>query len=247
MSRQAADTRVMSIVDHLADLRRALVVSLLAVAAGFACCLFYTPRLVGWLTMPLAHAGLYYYAPAGGVGFMLRVAFAAGVVVASPVVAGALGWFVAPGLTPAEKRVAPAVAVIAALLFVAGAAFGYRAILPAGLAFLLGCGGPHMVPRLSADAYFSFAFTCVTAAGAIFEFPLVLLALLRAGLLSRSFLVRQRRYVFLATTVVAAALTPSTDLVTQLLLALPMYLMYEGVLAITWLWDRRRSARGANS
>jgi sec-independent protein translocase protein TatC len=159
----------------------------------------------------------------------------AGAVVAIPVLI-VQGWqFAAPGLYKNEKKTAVVVSTVSAVLFLVGILFAYYAAAPWGLKFLLSFQGAELKPLLSAQEYFSFLAGMFAAFGLLFVFPVLIVGAAKLGIVSPEVLARSRRLAVVIIFVVAAVLTPSPDPVSQVLLAVPLLLLYEGS-----LWFSRR-------
>ena len=135
--------------------------------------------------------------------------------------------FISPGLYHHEKRLLIPFTVISTLCFVGGAAFGYFVVFPPAFRFLVGYSSDFLEAMPSVDEYFSLALRLFLAFGIIFELPVFMVFLAKIGLVSKSFLIKNRKYAFLIAFIVAAILTPTPDVVNQLLMAGPLVLLYE--------------------
>lgn len=216
---------------HLEELRSRLIKSGLAVIAGFAACYGVSERLFAFLVRPLERA-----LPEGGHLAMLRVqeafltylkiALLAGVFLASPVILYQAWKFVAPGLYPKEKRYVWPFVGAATFFFFTGAAFAYWVVFPFGFQFLLAYAKGAIQATISIEAYLGFATRLLLAFGLVFELPVVVFFLARMGLLTHHTLARTRGYALVVIFIVAAVLTPP-DVFTQLLMAAPLYILYE--------------------
>ena len=153
------------------------------------------------------------------------------------------GWsFTAPGLYEKEKKVFLPLIFVSVLLFLAGAFFAYVFVIPFGLAFLLGFETESLRPMLASGPYFSFMTTMLFAFGILFDFPLVIVALAALGIVNTGTLAGFRKFVIDGIFIVAAVLTPSPDPVSQLLLAVPLYLLFEISLLVGRFFEKK--ARG---
>ena len=150
-----------------------------------------------------------------------------GAVLASPVIFLQIWRFVSPGLYHHEKRIVIPFTVISTLCFVGGAAFGYFVAFPPVFHFLLGYSSAFLEPMPAVDEYFSLALRLFLAFGLIFELPVFMVFLGKIGVVNKSFLVKNRKYAVLIAFVAAAILTPTPDVVNQLLMAGPLVLLYE--------------------
>ena len=166
---------------------------------------------------------------------VMRISLWAGVIIASPVILYQAWRFVAPALTPREKRWAIPLTAIFTLLFLAGVVVGYWA-LERGLGFLLGFGGDALEPLIGGEFYLRFAMRFILAFGISFEFPVFIFAAAAFGVVSSRTLRSNRRWAVLIIVVFAAIITPSGDPLTLMLLAVPMYLLYEAaILAVRFI------------
>lgn len=217
----------MTFVEHLEELRWRIVKSLVALVVGFGVCFGFHRQLMAWLSAPAGDVSFIFTAPGEYFMTSLKVAFYGGLYLALPVILYQTLAFLAPGLTPHERNWVVPISIGSFLLFTAGAAFAYVLLLPAGLHFLLGFAPTAIAPMLSIGTYLGFAAALVFAAGFIFELPLVLLALALVGILSSATLARFRRAAMVAALAVAALISPSGDIFSQLMLAGALVLLYE--------------------
>ena len=221
----------MSLTSHLQELRSCLVNSCLAVAVGFAVCYAYVENLFFHLAAPLTRInspGLTLIGMAVTEVFLteMKVAFVAGVFLALPVILWQVWRFVAPGLYEHEKRYARNFVFFGTLFFLLGAYFCYEVIFQAGFGFLLRrYEAIEVRPAIRVGEYLSFASDLVLAFGIAFELPVVAYFLTRIGLIDHRFLIRQFRYAIIMILLLAAILTPP-DIVSQILLTLPLTLLY---------------------
>ena len=220
------EDKVMSLADHLTELRRRVIVSALAIAAG---------TVVGWLVAPQAIAilkapipGTLYFTQLGG-AFMvqLKLALLIGVALGSPMLLYQLWAFISPGLTQHERRLARPWVPLALLFMVLGFVVAYM-ILPYAAGFLLSFQLPGLAePLITVESYFGFVTGLFVAFGVLMQFPIVLLLLAKAGVVSAERLRRGRRYVLLGIVVTAALVTPGGDPFSPTIMALVMYPLYE--------------------
>ena len=220
----------MTFLDHLEELRKRLVVSLIAVAVGFFACWSFAERIFGVLQAPLAAFlppgdSLAYTRLTAPFFLYMKVAFFAGLFVASPVVLLQLWLFIAPGLYKKERRLAIPFIIFGTLFFTLGGYFGYRYLLPATCSFFVETG-KEFKQMVTVDDYFSFASTIILASGVVFETPILIFFLARIGLVTPAFLLQKFKYAVVLSFVIAAVVTPTPDMVTQAALAVPMILLY---------------------
>jgi sec-independent protein translocase protein TatC len=236
---QPVDAR-MPLTEHLAELRSRLIKSLLACAAGFALAFAFVERLFELLKAPLLRAG-HPEVTLIGTGVteafftQLKVSLIAGIFIASPVVLWQLWQFVAPGLYEHEKRYTKAFVFFGTLFFLLGAAFCYLVVFQAGYGFFLARYEALGVrPAIRIGEYLSFSARLLLAFGVCFELPVVAYFLTRVGLIDHRTMIRQFPYAVVLVFILAAVLTPP-DLVSQILLALPMLLLYGVGIGVSYL------------
>ena len=229
----------MSFVDHLEELRWRLLRSLGALLAGAALCLIWVRPLVKLLEQPAQGIRFLQLAPGEYLFVSLKVAGYAGLTLALPYVLYEGLGFVLPGLSRRERRlVAPAVAA-SAVLFLAGLAFAWWALVPAALRFLVSYGADVVEPIWSIERYLDFVLLLMVATGLAFELPVLQLLLGALGLVRSRQMLASWRLVVLLAAVAGAVLTPSTDPVTMLLLSgaiSALFLVGVGLVALTENW-----------
>ncbi|HEU4961717.1 MAG TPA: twin-arginine translocase subunit TatC [Sphingomonas sp.] len=242
------DTRA-PLLDHLIELRRRLLYCIVAVIATFLVCFYFSEDIFGFLLQPLKAAGqstVIYTQIFEAFFVQVKVAFFAAMMLSFPVIANQLWQFVAPGLYKKEKRALAPFLVATPVLFLAGAAMAYFVAVPMALHFLLSfqgeVGGVHREALPAIGNYLSFVMQFLFAFGLAFLLPVLMMLLARAGIVSRAQLKSARRYAIVAAFAIAAVLTPP-DIGSQLLLAIPLCLLYE--LGLIGIWFTERSAARA--
>ena len=215
----------MTLTDHLGELRRRLIRCLGALAVGAALSFWQIDRIVAFLTE--AAPQLYVMKPAEAFMIYVKIALWSGAVLTSPILAWEFWAFLVPAFTKREKRTLMLFVPASVLLFLAGLAFSYKLILPGGLQFLMAFSQGAVSPLWSLESYLDFVVLMVLPVGLFFNLPLVLLLLAKMGLVTSARLKQARRPVILLAFVVAAIITPTTDMVSQTLLAIPLIFLYE--------------------
>lgn len=237
------------LIEHLIELRTRLLWSVGATLIAFLGCFAFAEPIFAVLVKPLAAAGqdrVIFTQIFEAFFTQIRVAFFGALMLAFPVIASQMWQFVAPGLYRQEKHALLPFLIVTPFLFAAGAAFAYFVAIPVALRFLLGFQGDLGGSGVTQEAlpavgqYLSFIMQFLFAFGLAFLLPVLLMLLNRAGIVSREQLKRGRRYFIVAAFVVAAIFTPP-DVVSQLLLAIPLVLLYELSIAAIWLSERRRT------
>jgi sec-independent protein translocase protein TatC len=240
--RERPDPNNMTLVEHLGELRHRLIVSVLAVGAGVGIAFVVYGHILSFLTAPYCriqpgHCGLYVTGPLDGLAVRMKIAGYGGLFLASPVVLFQLWRFVTPGLQPNEKRYAVPFVVSSITLFALGALTAYL-VFPHALQFLDAVGGKQLHLLYSPNRYLNLIVLLMVAFGVAFEFPVLLVALELAGVLSPDQLRRWRRTAIVAIVVVAAIFIPSSDPFSLFAMAIPMWLFYEGAIVLGRLLRR---------
>ncbi|MDB5678326.1 twin-arginine translocase subunit TatC [Sphingomonas bacterium] len=240
------------LLDHLIELRRRLLFSLLALAAMFALSFYFSEWIFGILVRPLLKAGqskLIYTQLFEAFFVQLKVAFFAAIMLSFPVIANQLWQFVAPGLYRKEKRALLPFLLATPLLFGAGACLAYFVAIPGALHFLLGyqgnVGGVDREALPSVDNYLSFVMQFLMGFGIAFLLPVLLMLLERAGIVTLKQLVKAQRYAILGCFAIALFLAPP-DAGSMIMLASPLVVLYYLTLVAIWLTHRRRARTEAS-
>jgi sec-independent protein translocase protein TatC len=241
------DDSKMPLLDHLIELRTRLLWSFLALAIAFGVCFYFAKPIFAVLVQPLLAAGqgkIIYTDIFEAFFVEVKVALFSAMMVAFPVFATQLWRFVAPGLYKNEKRAFLPFLMMTPVLFGLGASMAYFVAMPVALSFLLGfqgdVGGVTQEALPGVGNYLSFVTTFIFGFGVAFLLPVLLLLLERAGIVTREQLIAGRRYAIVGAFAVAAILTPP-DVVSQLLLAIPLCLLYEFAIITIWFTHRRRA------
>jgi sec-independent protein translocase protein TatC len=225
------DEKKLPLTAHLQELRKRLILSFIAVGAGFILCYALAQPIFDILAAPLLKVmptggSLIFTSVAEAFFTYMKVAFIAGLILTSPFILYQIWAFVAPGLYQKEKRYVVPFVSLGSLFFAMGILFGYFVAIPFGFKFLLGYASDFIKPMPSMKEYLSFSIKFLLAFGLVFEFPVVLLLLARIGVIDAKMLARQRKYAILLIFVFAAVMTPP-DLISQVLMALPLIGLYE--------------------
>lgn len=224
----AAPEKVMTLVDHLTELRTRLIRSVLAIVAGSAIGFYFAPGIRTLLVAPLpeGHRTLIVLGPGDAFGITLRIAVTVGIILAMPVLLYQLWAFVSPGLTPSERKTfRPWIPL--ALFFFALGAFVAWFILPFAIGFFLAFTDATLVATLAAPPYFDFVTTMFLAFGFLMEFPIVLYALSRVGIVTSARLRSSRRMIILGIAIFATVATPGGDPFSPTVLGFTMYILFE--------------------
>ena len=249
----AQHMRSNSLMAHLEELRKRLIFSVVGVLVGFLSCWSYADRIFGLMQQPIIHAlrhhglsgGLVYLNPTEPFNLYLEVGLVAGLFAASPFVFYQVWLFIAPGLYRNEQRYVLPFLVSTAGLFIAGGFFGYKLVYPASLDFLIGYG-QRFQPMITIGEYTKLFLTIIVGLGLIFEMPILVFFLACMRMVTARWMWRNLRYAILAIFVVAAIVTPTSDILNMCLFAAPMVALYAISIGVAWLVNSSRQ-RGAGA
>jgi sec-independent protein translocase protein TatC len=240
------DEKKLPLTAHLQELRKRLILSFIAVGVGFVFCYAFADSIFNVLASPLikvmpAGGSLIFTSVAEAFFTYMKVAFIAGLILTSPFVLYQIWAFVAPGLYQKEKKYVVPFVLGGSLFFALGVLFGYFIAIPIGFKFLLSYATDFIKPMPSMKEYLSFSIKFLLAFGLVFEFPVVLVLLARIGVIDAKMLARRRKYAILLIFIFAAAVTPSPDLVSQVLMALPLIGLYELSILLSKIFWKKSS------
>jgi sec-independent protein translocase protein TatC len=243
----------MSFLDHLQELRRRIVYSIIAMVVGFFACWGYADRIVGWMQQPimeaLKHNGmpqtLVYLNPTDPFNLYIKVGALAALFVTCPFVLYQVWMFISPGLYRNEKRYVVPFMVSTIALFLSGGYFGYKLVYPAALEFLIGYG-KQFQPMITIHEYTDLFLTVILGLGLVFELPILVFFLALMGVVSAGWMWRNVRYSILVIFIIAAIITPTTDILNMCIFAAPMVVLYLLSIGIAYLvHPKQRKARQA--
>jgi sec-independent protein translocase protein TatC len=240
----------MTFFEHLSELRKRIINSLISVAVGAAIGWFVAPHFVNWIVKPmtdaLKHAGLnpqlVYSHPAGFLNLLITLSVYLGIVIASPWILYQVWLFVAPALYKHERSAITGFLFSTVFLFLAGIAFGYFVSLPYVLRFLISFQGP-VVPLINIDEYFDLILLVLLGLGLVFELPVLIFFLSLFGIVTPKFLMKNLRYAILVIAILAAILTPTPDATTMLVFMAVLVGLYFVGVGVSWVVVRRRERR----
>jgi sec-independent protein translocase protein TatC len=239
----------MSIGEHIDELRKRLIFAMMGAAVAITMCFFYTPVIIKFLRDPyekvMREAKLEPYlqtiTPTDGFSSYIKISMWSGLVLASPWIFYHLWKFISAGLYPKERRYVYIAAPASAVLFILGALLSVMVIAPMTLQFLVIFNKDWLgiVSAFTFQSYISFMVNMMVGFGLAFETPIVMFFLNKFGLLKLSLITKSRRYVILAVVVIAAILTPGSDIASLTALAVPLYLLFELGVLLIWLFGRK--------
>ena len=228
----------MSFISHLEELRHRFIVCFIAIGIGVAISYAFKERLFRILMRPLVMVmepgqKMIFTGLTEAFFCYLKTALLAGVLFAMPVIIYEMWRFIVPGLYDKEKRFIVPLVLVSFIFFIGGVLFAYFIIFPFAFKYLLSFGSDIISPMPSMKEYFSLASILLLAFGVVFELPLVLTVLGRLGLVTPSFLGKNRKYAILLIFLLAAFITPTPDAINQCLMAFPLIILYEvGILGV---------------
>jgi sec-independent protein translocase protein TatC len=240
----------MTFFEHLVELRKRIIHSLIAVGIGAGLGWFAAPHFVSWITKPMLKAladqhltqQLVYTNPTGYLSLLIALSIYLGLVLASPVVLYQFWLFVAPALYKHERSATTGFLFSTVVLFLGGIAFGYFMMLPKVLKFLISFQGP-VVPLISINEYFDLTLMVLLGAGVIFELPVLIFFLTLFGIVTPKFLFVNSKYAILVIAIIAAIVTPTPDALTMLLVMAPMIVLYFAGVGVSALVVGKRNRR----
>jgi sec-independent protein translocase protein TatC len=224
-----ADDTVMSLVDHLGELRKRLFRSIIAVALGGAIGFMIADQVRLFLQAPLDGLDLQVLGVGDAFVIQVKIALVVGIILAMPVLLYQVWAFIAPGLTPSERKTIRPWIPLALVFFVLGVSIAYI-VLPYAIDFLFSFGGDGLDIRPAAGQYFDFVTTMFLVFGLVMEFPILLVGLSRVGIVTSERLASSRRMVILGIAIFSAVATPGGDLISPFVLGGTMYILYEATL-----------------
>ena len=243
----------MPFLDHLEELRWRIIYSLVAVVVGFGIGIAVALKfdLLGLLQSPLrpylpVGQKLVYTHPGDPFSIVMQMALTIAIAVALPVILYNVWAFLSPALHRHEKRIVIPVLFAATVLFIAGVAMAYFLVLPMSLQFFFGLETKSLTPMITVEEYFGFLTSMCLTFGAAFEVPILIVGLTAFGIVSPQTLTKGRKFAVVAAWVVAAIITPGDLFTTTLALAIPLYLLYEGSIIVSFiLWRKKEKRRAA--
>lgn len=234
---KASHDEEMSAIDHLEEFRRRIIISLVTVMIAAAVCYSWAEEMVAFLTQDAGK--LYYMNPAEAFFTYLKVSVFGGFLISIPVLVHQFWAFVVPALTNKEKKTFDIIVPASVVLFFVGLAFSYFLVLPTAVAFFMGFSTDSLMPMFSVGQYLSFVISFVLPFGFVFELPMIVLVLAKMGFLSSEFLRSKRKIVIVGSFVVGAVISPTPDIFSQCMIAIPMLLLYEASIMMVQIFLKK--------
>jgi sec-independent protein translocase protein TatC len=253
-SRKDEALQSMSFLDHLEELRRRVIWSAVYIIGGFSVCYWYHEQIYQLMQKPIftalkAHGmeqKLVYLNPTEPFNMYLKVALIAGIFVASPLILYQIWLFIAPGLYRNERRYVAPFLFSTVGLFVGGGVFGYYMVYPAALDFLIGYGAQFQ-PMITISEYTDLFMTIILGLGIVFEMPILVFFLALMGVISAGWMWRNLRYSILVIFIIAAIITPTTDIMNMCIFAAPMIVLYLTSIGVAFMvHPSRRKGKALN-
>lgn len=239
-----AITQEMTFIEHLEELRKRILWAVVSVGATFAVCWLFAGDFYAIASAPIRAnpaVTLSVSRPQDIFSLYMKVTLVASIFFSSPLILTQAWLFISPGLHPHERRYAIPFVLSASVLFVAGGAFGYYVAFPTALHFLLDwIIASNLTPIIDAVEYFDLFFSIMVALGIVFQIPAIIFVLSRIGLLTASILARYFKHAVVGCVVVAAVITPTTDIGNMLVIAGPMLVLYCVGIGVAWAFGKRR-------
>lgn len=235
----------MSFLDHLEELRKRIIHALIAIGVALGICWTFADTLFKVVSRPINKAGitsLIVFTPTEGFNLELKLALMAAIFLASPFVLGQVWLFISPGLYKHERKYALPFIFFSSLLFVIGGLFGYFVAFPFALQFLLEWEkNMGVTAMINASEYFDLFIMVELGLAIIFEIPALIFVLSRIGLVSGPFLLRNTRYAILVAFILAAVITPTTDIPNMMMMAVPMVALYMLGVVVAYVFGKKRT------
>ncbi|MGA3127875.1 MAG: twin-arginine translocase subunit TatC [Candidatus Korobacteraceae bacterium] len=232
----------MGFMEHLEELRKRIIWSVVSIGVGFGVCYWWHDKIFSWMQAPIVFAlknhnlpvNLVYTNPTDPFNMYLKVSLIVGIFVASPFVLYQVWAFIAPGLYKNERRYVAPFMFSTVGLFLAGGLFAYKMVYPAALDFLIGYS-QQFTPMITINEYTNLFMTIVLWLGVIFEMPILVFFLALFGIVSAGWMWRNFRYSILVIFIIAAIITPTTDIMNMCIFAAPMIVLYAGSIGVAYI------------
>jgi sec-independent protein translocase protein TatC len=244
--KKSGKTEEMGFLDHLEELRWRVVKALIGVVVGAIFCWIFIDFIINVIMIRPAvenNLRLQNIKPFGQVMLYMQVALIGGVIVSLPNILFQLWKFIAPGLFPKERKYIYWIVFFTSFCFLAGVAFAYFVMMPMALKFFSGFGSEKIENIIAINEYISFLVSVILGAGLVFELPMASWFLSKLGILTPGFMRRYQRHAIVVIFVLAAILTPGTDPVSQILLAIPLLILYEISIWICKIAQKKESTK----
>ena len=232
------ELKQMGFLEHLEELRGRIIKSLVSIILFSIVAYFFSEKLIDFVSKPIPE--LYFMSPTEAFATRIKLSLIAGIIASVPVIFYHLWQFVVPGLFEREIKMVIPVVLSSTIFFLIGATFCFLFVLPLSIKFLLGFGTEKLKPMIKIGDYISFVSYLILAFGAVFELPVICYFLGKIGLITPQTLTKGRRYAIVGMLVLASLITPP-DMFSQLMLAGPLYFLYEVSIVVVRIVQRRKN------
>lgn len=233
----AEEEKGMGFLDHLEELRGRIIKSLISIILFSIVAYVFSERLLEFITGPIPE--VYFMAPTEAFSTRIKISLIAGIIISVPVIFYHVWRFIAPGLFQKEIKMIVPFVLASTIFFLIGAVFCFFLVLPLSIKFLLGFGTEKLKPMIKIKDYVSFVSYMILAFGSVFELPVISYFLGKIGIISANTLRKGRRYAITAILVLAAVITPP-DIFSQMMLAFPLYFLYEVSIIVVKIIQRKK-------
>lgn len=232
----------MGLTDHLEELRRRIILSLITLVVAAVIASFFTSHILEILKKPAGDSlkTLAFFSPTEAIWAYIKIAMFCGLIVSLPVILFQTWRFISPALEERERKAIASFLWLIILFFIGGLIFAYYVLLPFALKFLLTFASSQLVPLISIDKYLSFVFILLLGCGLVFEMPVAVLVLSRLNIITSSTLRQHRKIAVLFIFIIAGVITPTPDAFNMILMAIPMLLLYEISITLAFFTERKR-------
>lgn len=237
----AKEQKEMSFLGHLEELRGRIIKCLISVIFFSIVAYFFSERLIDFLTQPIPE--VYFMSPTEAFSTRIKISLIAGLIVSVPMLFYHLWQFVVPGLLAREIKMVIPVVLSSTIFFLIGAVFCFLFVMPLSIKFLLAFGTEKLKPMIKISDYISFVSYLTLAFGAVFELPVIFYFLGKLGIVSPQTLVRGRKFAIVGILILSAVITPTPDVFTQLMLAGPLYFLYEVSIVVVRVVQKNKSRK----
>lgn len=230
----------LTFLEHLEELRLRLIICIISVSLMSIIGYFISGIILEWLLKPAKNSFkvVYFLSPLEAFNTRLKIALVAGIILASPIIIYQIWKFIKPALKPAEQKIIKIASFFSIFLFILGSTLAYWIIIPLGLRFLMQYATESVQPWIRVRDYISLVLILLIAMGGIFQLPLIMVGLAKAGLIHSKFLSKNRKIAIFMIVFFAAAITPGGDPFTLIAVALPLYLLYEVSLFLVKIFEK---------
>lgn len=230
----------MGFLDHLEELRKRVITCLIVVLVFSIGAYFFSERIIDFIARPVER--LYFLDPTEAFAVRIKISIIMGIIVGIPIIFYNFWQFIVPGLFEKEIKLVVPVVLFSTIFFLIGASFCFFLVLPMGIKFLLGFGTEKLFPMIKIGSYISFVTYMTLAFGLVFELPIISFFLGKVGIVTPQILAKGRRYAVVGILILAAALTPSPDVFSQMMLAGPLYFLYEVSILVVKSVQKKKKA-----